>query len=148
MESLRIGSPPDPYFIEGLKQVFPDATPVPLESPREFFVPTGEPLDVMVDSAEAGSAWCLVYPEYSVVVPEGRPVRVPLAYPIARGNASLLAYVDTWIDLGRKDGTLARVFDYWILGQGATRREPRWSVIRNVLDGVDVDLFIVIVQES
>ena len=40
--------------------------------------------DAMALPAERGSAWTLMYPEYSVVVPGPDPIRVPLAYPIGR----------------------------------------------------------------
>ena len=43
------------------------------------------------------------------------------------------AFVNTWIELKRKDGTLDALYKYWILGLDATPREPRWSIMRNVL---------------
>jgi hypothetical protein len=45
--------------------------------------------------------------------------------------------VDTWIELKKKDRTIARLYDYWILGRSAVEREPRWSIMRNVLHWVD-----------
>jgi ABC-type amino acid transport substrate-binding protein len=62
---------------------------------------------------------------------------VPLAYPIARNDQALAAFVNTWIELKRKDGTLDRLYRYWILGQDPAARQPRWSVIRNVLPWVE-----------
>ena len=35
------------------------------------------------------------------------------------------------------DGTVERLFDYWIHGQDAGRRGPRWSVLRDVLGWVE-----------
>ena len=35
------------------------------------------------------------------------------------------------------DGTVDAVFDHWILGQGAMKKQPRWSIIRNVLHWID-----------
>jgi hypothetical protein len=46
-------------------------------------------------------------------------------------------YLNTWIDLKRKDNTLSRLYDYWILGKSDDKAAPRWSVIRNVLHWVD-----------
>ncbi len=37
----------------------------------------------MVVTAERGSAYTLLHPEYSVAVPKPRPFKVPLAYVIA-----------------------------------------------------------------
>ena len=42
-----------------------------------------------------------------------------------------------FIDLKRRDRTLDRLYDYWILGRAADRAEPRWCVIRDVLGWVE-----------
>jgi hypothetical protein len=39
--------------------------------------------------------------------------------------------------LKRSDGSLDKIYDYWILGKGTEVKEPRWSVIRDVLEWVD-----------
>jgi hypothetical protein len=87
--------------------------------------------------AERGSAWTLIYPAFTVVVPEPGTVKVPLAYPIARQDRGFGAFVNTWIELKQKDGTLDALFRYWILGQERGAQRPRWSVIRDVLHWVD-----------
>jgi len=91
----------------------------------------------MAFTAEGGSAWTLVYPEFSVAVPLPDPVKVPLAYPVPKSSPDLAAYLNRWIELKRKDGTLDALFRHWILGKGAGRSEPRWSVARNVLGWVE-----------
>ncbi len=65
-------------------------------------------VDAVALPAERGSAWTLMYPAYSVVVPGPDPIRVPLAYPIGKRDAALAHFVNTWIALKRKDGTLRR----------------------------------------
>ena len=35
------------------------------------------------------------------------------------------------------EGVIQRACDYWILGQGAVERHPRWSIVRNVPGWVD-----------
>ena len=137
LAGMRVGVPDDPYFMEAFSLALPLATIVPVTSPVQFFEPEGEPLDVQIGSAEAGSAWCLLYPQYTIVVPSGGRVRVPLAFPVALDNGSVLRYLDTWIDLRERDGTLHALFEYWIQGQGATNREPRWCVIRDVLHWIE-----------
>jgi ABC-type amino acid transport substrate-binding protein len=62
---------------------------------------------------------------------------VPLAYPIGRRDPALAAFVNTWLALKRKDGTLDAAYRHWILGQDATTRSPRWSIVRNVLHWVE-----------
>lgn len=138
LDAPRIGLPAAAaYYIPMLRNYLPGATLVPLNSPREFFERKEKDLAAFVFGAEPGSAWTLVYPDYSVAVPLPDPVSVPLAYPVARGNQELLDFVNTWIELKKKDRTLGRLYDNWILGKGATSAEPRWSVIRNILRWVD-----------
>ena len=81
-------------------------------------------------------SWSLLYPEYTVVVPPP-PVSIPLTYLMARDEQELADYVNALIDLKKRDGTLKKLYDYWVLGQFAENRQPRWSVIRNVLHWVN-----------
>ena len=83
--------------------------------------------------AERGSAWTLMYPRYTVVVPAPSRVRLPLAYPLARNDDMFARYIDTWLELKQKDGTLSALYDYWILGRTGGTAARRWSVMRNVL---------------
>ena len=64
-------------------------------------------------------------------------VKVPLAYPIARHDQAFATFINTWIDLKKKDGTLESLYRYWILGRTPTPAAPRWSVIRDVLHWVE-----------
>jgi hypothetical protein len=48
----------------------------------------------------------------------------------------MASFVDTWIDLKRNDGTIDELFAHWILGQDNTPRQPRWSIVRDVLHWV------------
>ena len=42
-------------------------------------------------------------------------------------------YVDVWIELKKRDGTIDALYRHWVLGQDAVSRTPRWSVARDVL---------------
>jgi ABC-type amino acid transport substrate-binding protein len=137
LKNLRIGVLNSPYYTAKLRQYLPDARLVPLDSPRAFFGPKGRDLDAMLYSAEAGSAWCLIYPAYAVAVPQPDLLRAPIAYGIARGDRELADYVDTWIELKKEDRTIETLYDHWILGQEFAVEHPRWSVIRDVLHWVD-----------
>jgi ABC-type amino acid transport substrate-binding protein len=45
--------------------------------------------------------------------------------------------VNLWLELQRADGTIDRLYDYWILGKEPEGNNPRWSVMRDVLGWVD-----------
>lgn len=49
----------------------------------------------------------------------------------------MMEFVSNWIELKRKNGTIDSLYEYWILGGGSRDREPRWSIILNVLGWVE-----------
>jgi ABC-type amino acid transport substrate-binding protein len=89
--------------------------------------------DAVVLAAERGSVLTLLYPKYTVVVPEPGIVKIPLAYPVARRDQDWAQFVNTWIELKRRDGTIDALYGHWVLGKQAGKRQPRWSIVRNVL---------------
>jgi Na+/H+-dicarboxylate symporter len=137
LKEPRIGVPNVRYYIDKVRQYLPQATLVVINSPREFFETRGEDLDALVSAAESGSAWSLLYPAYTVVIPQPDVLAVPLAYAMPRGEQDLVNFINTWIELKKKDKTIASLYDYWILGKNASPKQPRWSVIRNVLHWVN-----------
>ena len=94
-------------------------------------------MDAVALPAERGSVSTLLDPKYTVVVPEPDTIKIPLAYPVARHDQEWTQFVNTWIELKRRDGTIDALYGHWILGKHAVKQEPRWSVIRNLLHWVD-----------
>ena len=117
--------------------VFSSAKAVKLDSASEFFQSDQQNIDCLLISAEAGSAWTLLYPDYQVVVPKPMVGIQALGYPIAGGDQELLNYLNSWIDIKIKGRFLDELHDHWILGRGAEEKQPRWSVIRDVLHWVE-----------
>ena len=58
---------------------------------------------------------------------------VPLAYPVAHRDVQFLSFLDRWVELKKRDGTIQDLYDYWILGKNAEPPVPRWSVGHDVL---------------
>jgi hypothetical protein len=129
---IAIGVPDLPYFVEKLRDLAPRATLHTITSLGDVFNGSAT-FDAVALPAERGSAWTLLYPQYSVVVPDGALVKIPLAYAVGRSDGAFASFLNTWIELKRKDGTLDTLFKYWVLGQNATPRQSRWSIVRNVL---------------
>jgi Na+/H+-dicarboxylate symporter len=130
---LRIGFPGDAQYADKVRTELPLAEIVTFETIERMFQPQTPPLDALVLTAERGSAYTLLHPEYSVVVPKPRPFKLPLAYVIAARDDALADVVNTWIDLKRKDGTIDDLFAHWILGRNAAVHQRRWSVLDDVL---------------
>jgi Na+/H+-dicarboxylate symporter/ABC-type amino acid transport substrate-binding protein len=137
--ATTIAVPDLPYYIDKIRQAAPRAQ---LQLVTEADVAAlvagrGPRFDAIATTAERGSTWTLLYPQFSVVVPEPGIVKVPLAYPIAKHDEAFASFINTWIDLKRKDGTISSLYDYWVLGREAAPRRPRWSIIRDVLHWVE-----------
>jgi len=134
--ALKIVLPDVQYYVQKLRERLPDAVIEVHQDVEELFDRTVTDADAIALPAERGSAWTLRYPAYSVVVPGPDPIRVPLAYAIGKRDERLASFVNTWIALKAKDGTLDAAYKHWILGQDPALRQPRWSIIRNVLHWV------------
>ena len=133
----RIGVLDVPYYRDTLRTYLPRAETVRLDSPADFFGPSGEALDAMFLSAERGSAWTLIHPEFSVAIPQPDVLAAPVGIGMAPDAETLADFINAWLSLKREDQTLAQLYKHWILGGGAKPRQPRWSVIRDILGWVD-----------
>ncbi|GIU41396.1 ABC transporter substrate-binding protein [Shewanella sairae] len=122
--------------IEEAKKMAPNIKFVKIEGYKDFFRQKKHKYDAVVISAQAGSAWTLFFPGYGIALLENKS-HYPVAYAVAQSNQSLLNYINNWQRLRKVDGTQEQIYDYWMLGKGAEKVEPRWSIIRNVLHWVD-----------
>jgi Na+/H+-dicarboxylate symporter/ABC-type amino acid transport substrate-binding protein len=132
LESPRIAIPNVPYYMDKIREYLPTAELVIVASPRDYFQRSDE-FDALVFSAEGGSAWSLVHPEYAVAIPRPDIWAIPTGFALAKGDAEWRNFLNTWIELKQKDGTIDRIYDHWIQGEAAETKAPRWSVIRDVL---------------
>ena len=136
LQAPRIGILDAPYYINAVRRLLPQATIVTLNSINEFFEGRGEELDAFVSFAETGSAWSLLYPAYTVAIPQPDVLKIPVAYLLPRGDWEMVGFINTWSELKKRDRTIDALYDYWILGKNAVPQQPRWSVLRNVLHWV------------
>ena len=134
---LTIAVPAVPHFVDAIRQQLPEARLVPVTTADVMFGANAPAADAMMMPAERGSAWTLRYPQFTVVVPAPDVVKVPLAFGLPRGEEELARLIDTWIDLKRDDSTIQRLYEYWMLGREAIPSQPRWSIIRDVLNWVE-----------
>ena len=138
MQDLKLGVVQnDEAFDRRILNAFPEASIVNIKSPREFLRGDQPSLDAVVYSAEGGSAWTLIYPDFNVVVPQPLSAKVPMGYPLPTGDAEWSRFISTWVELEKKNGSVGHLFEHWIRGGGAKDTEPRWSIIRDVLHWVE-----------
>jgi Na+/H+-dicarboxylate symporter/ABC-type amino acid transport substrate-binding protein len=121
---------------KNVKRSLPNTDIVLLDTYREFFTENPKRVGGLVISAEAGSAWTIIYPSYSVVVPEPHiKAHSGLAMPL--GDSDFSDFVDDWLELKKTSGLITTLYDKWILGKSEEQKKPRWSIIRDVLHWVD-----------
>ena len=144
LPSLRIGFVDfSRGFIDRINSHLPNAEFVEISNNKDFFRDTdstgesGNELDALLISAESGSAFTVLHPDFQVVVPDHKKVSLPLFYVIGAGDVEMRDFLEHWIRLRKDDGTMDEFYNYWILGQNANAEVARWSVIRNVLHWVD-----------
>ena len=134
MRGLRLGVLVDGFIGDSAQEYFPNATIIPLDSPREFFENPPSPMDALAIQAESGASWTLLYPSYSVVNPFTHPIRLPISIAVAGDDSILADTLNTWISLEKMNGHLERLTDYWISGKDQTAQKHRWSILRDVLN--------------
>ena len=90
-----MGQLPEGRYVGRLLQTsLPDATFVPITSPRTVLRGDAPELDAVIWAAETGSAWTLIYPSHSVAVPRGLGIKVPGAYALPRGQTEFRIFVN------------------------------------------------------
>ena len=119
-----------------LKVEFPELELVHVASGLEVLRGERTDVDALVTSAEVGAVYTMLFPRYAVIVPSGMRARFPLVIAIREDAPELQRFLDQWIGLKKADGTLERLYEYWILGQRPEGRGPRWSLVRDVFGWV------------
>jgi ABC-type amino acid transport substrate-binding protein len=135
--ALTIAVPDVPYYVDKIRELVPAATIRKFDDLVALLGAGTSDVDAIALPAERGSAWTLIYPRYTVVVPEPSRIRLPLAYPMARNDQAFASFLNTWIQLKQKDGTIDALYEYWILGRNVVPAKRRWSVVSDVLHWVD-----------
>lgn len=134
--TLKLGRSPGDL---GLEQIVKsrltgvDLTIVELPSVRDYFNGNRSDLDGMIMLASSASAWTLLYPSYTVVVPQPSTVRLPVGIATRQADWELSLLIDQWLVIEQSRGALDRAYSYWVLGQGVEKKPERWSIKRNVL---------------
>ena len=137
LKAPTLGAVNEPYIVELLQTWLPHAILHDVNTPKEFIEEYGDKLDAYVTTVEKAGAWSLLHPEYSVVIPVPEVIKIPAAFPIPHGEEGLEDFMSIWISMKEKDRTIQKAYDYWVLGKQFKKKQPRWSVIRDVLHWVE-----------
>ena len=116
-----------------VKRYLPDTDIVLLETYSEFFTDNPKHADALVMSAEAGSAWTILYPAYSVAVPEPH-MKANAGFAIPLANSDFKDFVNNWLQMHQTSGTIDKLYGKWILGAKEEQQEGRWSIGRDLFN--------------
>ena len=114
-----------------VKRYLPNSEVVLLETYSDYFTDNPKGVDALVISAEAGSAWTILYPAYSVVVPKPH-LKANAAFAIPLANSDFENIVNDWLQMNRTSGTIDKLYKKWILGVEDEKKMGRWSIGRNL----------------
>jgi len=136
VDSAKFAVLQSPSLIRALELSAPGRQYLHIESPRDFLQGELPHVDGLVMSAEAASAWTLVYPNYSVVIRDPG-MSIPIVFGLPVSDATFVRFVDNWIQSSKALGVMDAAYDRWILGLETVDPRLRWSIIRDVLHWVD-----------
>jgi Na+/H+-dicarboxylate symporter len=136
LDKLTVAYPgPIAYVRPAVEQALSDMdiTWLEIDSFEEFFEQEDESIDALIVEAEIGTGWTLLHPEYTVVIPESSALKTPLGFAVPKGQHDFAAFLGRWLAAKKSSGEIQEAYDYWILGEGAEKKEPRWSIAKDVL---------------
>jgi ABC-type amino acid transport substrate-binding protein len=133
VKDLNIGLEKSAHYRDAIVEKFPSAKLTNIDGPRKYFMGKYPDVDAFMYSAEAGSAWAMLYPHYSSVVAKGLKIKVPVSFALPKGQMDFTQFINTWLQLKQDSGYQQTVYDYWILGKNTKARKQRWSVMHDVL---------------
>ena len=96
-----------------------------------------ESIDAALWTLEQARAWAAANPGFSAVVPTDFGAPLLIAYLMPPNSGQFANFLNQWLDLQRANGFEQQMKDYWLEGKPRTDRQPRWSIIRNVLHWVE-----------
>lgn len=116
-ENLIIGIPETFFYQDAVEYNFTKGKAWEISTPRLFFREEFQHIDGMLFGAAAASAWTLLYPQYTVVVPKPAIAPLTMAFPISKNDQPFELFMRNWINMKQQSLLLDQLFSYWIEGK-------------------------------
>jgi len=118
-EDFIIGIP-ELYYSENLvRRYFKHGKVWQISTPRLYFKDEYQHIDAMLVGAPTASAWTLLHPEYTVIVPKPAQPPIAMAFAINSEDNAFELFMRSWIQMKKQNNDINRLFDYWIAGKKA-----------------------------
>lgn len=116
-KDLIIGIPEIFYSENVVKRYFSHITAWEISTPRLFFREKYQHIDGMLFGAATASAWTLIHPEYTVIVPKPTRTELSMAFAINTNDGAFEIFMRNWIVMKQKNNDINHLFHYWIAGK-------------------------------
>jgi len=116
-EDLIIGIPEIFYSENVVNRYFDKTTAWEISTPRLFFKEKHQNIDGMLFGAATASAWTLLYPDYTVIVPKPARPELSMAFAINTNDNAFEIFMRNWIVMKKKNKDIEHLFNYWIAGK-------------------------------
>jgi Na+/H+-dicarboxylate symporter/ABC-type amino acid transport substrate-binding protein len=116
-EDLIIGVPEIFYSENVARRYFNKPTVWEISTPRLFFREEYQHIDAMLFGAATASAWTLINPEYTVIVPKPARPALSMAFAINKNDTAFEIFMRNWILMQQKNHAIEQLFQYWIAGK-------------------------------
>ncbi|MEW6993874.1 cation:dicarboxylase symporter family transporter [Colwelliaceae bacterium MEBiC 14330] len=116
-KDLIIGIPEIFYSENVVKRYFSHITAWEISTPRLFFKEKYQHIDGMLFGAATASAWTLIHPEYTVIVPKPARPALSMAFAINTNDSAFEIFMRNWILMKQKNNDIDHLFHYWIAGK-------------------------------
>lgn len=93
-------------------------------------------VDALMWSELPAYIWCMAHPDFTTLSYDNQLGLKYFSYPMKSGSSDMITFVNEWMTLKSQSGFKKDQDDYWIHGRTSVAKEPRWSIIRNVLHWV------------
>ncbi|MBA6365580.1 transporter substrate-binding domain-containing protein, partial [Colwellia sp. BRX8-8] len=113
-KALIIGIPETFFYQTAVERNFIHNKAWKISTPRLFFKEKHQHFDGMLFGAAAASAWTLLYPEYTVIVPKPVLAPISMAFPINHNDQAFELFMRNWINMKQQSNVIDKLFNYWI----------------------------------
>jgi Na+/H+-dicarboxylate symporter len=120
-EDLTLGIPETFFYKNAVERNFTNGKAWEISTPRLFFKEEYQHIDAMIFGAAASSAWTLLNPDYTVVVPKPELAPLYMAFPINKNDHAFELFMRNWIAMKQQSKTIDKLFNYWIKGDTSHR---------------------------
>ena len=121
----------DPFMKHLAQRTFPTADIVTL--PDYQTLPDHAEIHAAFWTLEQAKSWAAARQNFTAIMPEDLSGHLMMAYIMPEGEHQFRQFVNYWLRLQRLNGFHERMVQTWLHGKPETERQPRWSIMRNVL---------------